>query len=176
MSEKSEPTTSPPATSSAEVSHAKTSALQEPVPAWTATAPDYGLNMRESFAIFIPATSLWRTSQRFLLGGWVEWSETWPRAGMTVSGTAYPLRPSAHLTGETAFSSSGGETWPTPTARDYKDGSANACKNVPANGLLGREVHARENYQTTGALNPTWVEWLQGFPLGWTDLDVSGTP
>jgi DNA (cytosine-5)-methyltransferase 1 len=22
----------------------------------------------------------------------------------------------------------------------------------------------------TGALNPTWVEWLMGWPLGWTDL------
>lgn len=23
---------------------------------------------------------------------------------------------------------------------------------------------------TDGALNPEWVEWLQGFPIGWTDL------
>jgi DNA (cytosine-5)-methyltransferase 1 len=23
-----------------------------------------------------------------------------------------------------------------------------------------------------GQLNPTWVEWLMGFPLGWTDLEV----
>ena len=23
-----------------------------------------------------------------------------------------------------------------------------------------------------GKLNPTWVEWLMSFPLGWTDLDV----
>jgi len=27
-----------------------------------------------------------------------------------------------------------------------------------------------------GALNPTWVEWLMGFPLGWTDLKPSETP
>jgi len=25
--------------------------------------------------------------------------------------------------------------------------------------------------QTPGQLNPTWVEALMGFPLGWTDLD-----
>ena len=24
--------------------------------------------------------------------------------------------------------------------------------------------------EINGALNPTWVEWLMGFPLGWTDL------
>jgi DNA (cytosine-5)-methyltransferase 1 len=23
----------------------------------------------------------------------------------------------------------------------------------------------------TGSLNPTWVEWLMGFPDGWTDLE-----
>jgi hypothetical protein len=22
-----------------------------------------------------------------------------------------------------------------------------------------------------GFLNPMWVEWLMGFPLGWTDLE-----
>ena len=24
--------------------------------------------------------------------------------------------------------------------------------------------------QNGGRLNPTWVEWLMGWPLGWTDL------
>ena len=27
-----------------------------------------------------------------------------------------------------------------------------------------------------GQLNPTWVEWLMGFPLGWTDLSASEMP
>ena len=26
-----------------------------------------------------------------------------------------------------------------------------------------------------GPLNPTWVEWLMGWPLGWTDLHASAT-
>jgi len=29
---------------------------------------------------------------------------------------------------------------------------------------------------TIGALNPRWVEWLMGYPDGWTDLDNSATP
>jgi len=29
---------------------------------------------------------------------------------------------------------------------------------------------------TGGSLNPTWVEWLMGFPPGWTALDASETP
>lgn len=27
-----------------------------------------------------------------------------------------------------------------------------------------------------GQLNPMWVEWLMGFPIGWTDLSASETP
>jgi len=30
--------------------------------------------------------------------------------------------------------------------------------------------------QVGGALNPPWVEWLMGFPIGWTDLGDSETP
>ena len=83
--------------------------------------------------------------------------------------------------------------WPTPTSRDHKDGTAKSCQNVPVNGLLGRAVHmwptpkaqnCRGNGErhgdggpsldvaVGGQLNPTWVEWLMGFPLGWTDLNA----
>ena len=58
--------------------------------------------------------------------------------------------------------------WPTPTSRDWKDGSAKSCANVPENGLLGR-VATRGT--ETGSLNPQWVEWLMGYPEGWTDLE-----
>jgi hypothetical protein len=66
------------------------------------------------------------------------------------------------------------ERWPTPTTRDYKDtGDSIANGTVPVNGLLGRAV---EPSKVNGSLNPTWVEWLMGFPLGWTDLEPSATP
>ena len=26
-----------------------------------------------------------------------------------------------------------------------------------------------------GPMNPEWVEWLMGFPTGWTELSASGT-
>jgi hypothetical protein len=29
--------------------------------------------------------------------------------------------------------------------------------------------------QVGGKLNPTWVEWLMGWPIGWTDLKLSAT-
>jgi len=57
--------------------------------------------------------------------------------------------------------------WPTPTAREGKDGTAEGCKNVLTNGLLGRTIHEGQN-QPTAALNPDWVEWLMGVPIGWS--------
>src|SRR3990172_2866549 len=61
--------------------------------------------------------------------------------------------------------------WPTATGRDYKD--TGDCENMPDNGLLGRVVQPSKK---SGSLNPTWVEWLMGFPIGWTDLNRSETP
>ena len=55
----------------------------------------------------------------------------------------------------------------TPCARDYRTGQRKRYDNPGrANNL---------NDQIGGQLNPTWVEWLMGFPPGWTDLNASGT-
>ena len=53
-------------------------------------------------------------------------------------------------------------------------------------GRDGQREHAADAYPpgegvrlgwtaSGGQLNPTWVEWLMGFPLGWTDLGPSAT-
>jgi hypothetical protein len=57
--------------------------------------------------------------------------------------------------------------WPTPTAHLAKETNApsEATRNEPTiSSLVG------------GSLNPTWVEWLMGFPEGWTDLKPSEMP
>ena len=60
--------------------------------------------------------------------------------------------------------------WPTPRARDYKDGHKipPSIQNGSRSHHLGTKV--LEKKQTSGTLNPTWVEWLMGYPKGWTDL------
>ena len=96
-------------------------------------------------------------------------------------------------------SASGCGYWPTPASRDWKDGSAQSCQNVPVNSLLGRAVHwptprkksetgggigldggtrAREMLTDAeekqlfrgGTLSADWTEWLMGWPTGYTDL------
>jgi len=92
--------------------------------------------------------------------------------------------------------------WPTPTARDWRSGKSNlhGTNARPLNEvvLLWPTPTVKGNYNraglsqrsgdglavavnkaaptTGGALNPTWVEWLMGFPLEWTACVSSATP
>jgi hypothetical protein len=74
---------------------------QDEAQAWT-TIGGFGTSSPESLASYDPATSSWRTFQGSLLEdeGWGESLETWPRSGMTRSGTAYRLRPLVPLISE----------------------------------------------------------------------------
>ena len=59
--------------------------------------------------------------------------------------------------------------WPTPTSRDHKD--TGDCANVPENALLGRAVKPSK---VEGSLEPGFVEFLMGYPLGWTLEKMDG--
>jgi len=50
----------------------------------------------------------------------------------------------------------------TPTARDWRSGKASQATHDRNSRPLSEQIG--------GSLNPTWVEWLMGWPLGWTDL------
>ena len=39
----------------------------------------------------------------------------------------------------------------------------------------GQQVRLGHQLGAGGSLNPTWVEWLMGWPLGWTDLNPLAT-
>jgi hypothetical protein len=56
--------------------------------------------------------------------------------------------------------------WPSPKARDWKDGTTEGTSNRMSPDLGKLVGQSKE----TGSLNPTWVEWLMGWPLGWTEL------
>ena len=66
--------------------------------------------------------------------------------------------------------------WPTPTATMFKGSSPAALTRKDgqdrSNDRLDHAVMASDG----GQLNPTWVEWLMGFPTGHTDLQPSATP
>lgn len=64
-------------------------------------------------------------------------------------------------------------SWPTPKARDAIRGGLSEEKllELMARGRTGRDL----NDAIGGPPNPTWVEWLMGFPEGWTDVGPSAT-
>ena len=59
--------------------------------------------------------------------------------------------------------------WPTPQANDAKNPYARVREHSQAT-MLGEAVVKADPTTGGGKLNPMWVEWLMGFPLGWTDL------
>jgi len=61
---------------------------------------------------------------------------------------------------------------PTPTVNDAKN-STLPPSQIKHDNIPGALLRAGE--QPGGQLNPTWVEWLMGWPLGWTDLQPSAT-
>jgi len=61
---------------------------------------------------------------------------------------------------------SGSGSWPTPTANEDAAGRPGA--NMQA--MLGNHPDIRGDC-SGGSLNPTWTEWLMGWPLQWTSLD-----
>ena len=57
-------------------------------------------------------------------------------------------------------------TWATPSSSNGDN----------CGGSGARAKAKRDGTYLSGSLNPTWVEWLMGFPRGWTDLEASATP
>jgi hypothetical protein len=63
--------------------------------------------------------------------------------------------------------------WPTPTASQTKPArppSPSRLKGTHGWDLQDAVGHV-DQQAVGGQLNPQWVEWLMGFPLGWTDLE-----
>ena len=175
---------------------AKTSALPEKAQASPESAAECGDTWRGSLARFDPDTSSWKTVQHSLLEDSESCSVIWPRSGMTANGQCWELptlgrRISATDSGlwQTPVAddavnrvngkiNSRGEPklsaqvlrWPTPIARDSRSvrGGARTVNSLGSEPLI-TQVAIAEGV-TDGALNPMWVEWLMGWPLGWTDL------
>ena len=89
--------------------------------------------------------------------GLEEFLETWPRSGLMHNGTAYKLPDLTHFTEGIEFG-----LLPTPTARDWKDNGKSPAELVRNSTTLATIAN--------GPLNPNWIEWLMGYPQGFTEL------
>ena len=172
-----------------EASRAKTSAALEKELESRVNEAECGQSSQELLARYDPSTSLWRTAQCSLLEDLEQCLETFPKWGSMRNGACYqqPMlvqttneresgfwpTPRAQEPARTSVGYGRGlkeliegktqiQRWPTPTAHDAKDSG-----KAPSEGLRKSPCLA---FKAGGKLNPTWVEWLMGWPLGWTDL------
>jgi len=185
-------------TSYREAFHAKTSQLLETETGLTENEAECGEKWHGLLARFDQDSHLWRTVQCSLLEDLNESLQTLPQWGMTVGGELYLLPKLVQTTDENEFGLS--ENWPTPIAGLSKHSASPEYWNnrilkgrqtdthmevvkrmwgTPkaqdsrhalrdrGKGNLGEQVSGLHN---GGHLNPTWTEWLMGWPLGWTDL------
>jgi len=128
----------------------------------------------ESFAKWNHGSVCWRTFQRCLFTNTPEpFLGTWPRAGFVHAGTAYQLQPLAPIIDGIDCG-----LWPTPTARDYRGTSSASWRrsNASCDTLPDAVAEALGlPYGKTVVCQPTFVEELNWWPAGWTDLEPLAT-
>jgi hypothetical protein len=156
-----------------------------------------GLGLERPLANYDPGTQSWKMYGDTYLWGESPLLENLPISGMTRNGELF-LQPAWEpITAETVLLSWPTPTtqdhierkstqqkpgsmhsvglgdavrmWATPTARDGK-GAANYRKQSRNEADLTNQARAEDGVGS-GSLNPRWVEWLMGFPIGWTDLE-----
>jgi hypothetical protein len=152
-------------------------------PARTSQSPEKGSESMESaaecgstwrgwLAKYDPDTSSWRTAQCSLLEDSTECLQTFPRSGMTRGGLLWELPMLALRTNAT-----GSGLWPTPVKSD-------SAARRPSKGWAGTDLPSvvwRRNggdqnpIKPPAKLNARWVEWLMGWPAGWTSLQPLAT-
>jgi len=66
--------------------------------------------------------------------------------------------------------------WPTPQASDNRDRGNMSNPSIQRRVAIGKQIMLSQLVDpNSGQLNPTWVEWLMGWPLEWTDLKPLAT-
>lgn len=170
-------------------SPAKTSAPQEKASESGGSGRVFGSSSLVLLGNYDPDTSSLKTARSSEDEDSTRYLDRLPRSGMMRNGTVYQREPLAPLTRET-----GSGLWPTPLASSgngvgrFGTGGPNPQTKVyeeqkklfptpTTKGLDGgssSRAAAKKagTWIPSGRLNPTWVEWLMGFPLGWTDLDA----
>ncbi len=67
--------------------------------------------------------------------------------------------------------------WPTPNASDCRDRGNMSQPVIQRRATQGKQLNLSMVVSpTSGQLNPLWVEWLMGYPIGWSACAPSATP
>ena len=181
-------------------SHARTLALREMEKAWKESEADYSTKLSDLPKSSNLSGFFSKTSPPYALEDFEKSLENLPIFGMTVDGlVCLPQSLEPRIlekggsclptpTGQIYGSNQGGSAgrvgkvrlsletmakknlWPTPCAGDWRQAPKNPAKHGQK--IPPASEHALPfRVQPGGKLNPTWVEWLMGFPHEWTELN-----
>ena len=153
--------------------HAKTSQVLEQEMDLMENGQECGKRWQGLLARYDPNTHSLRTVQCSLFEDLNQSLQTWPRWGSMRNGECWEQMKLEQIIKETEYGLSE-RMWPTPNAWDGKRGPRSLenlqTKKHQINLITAvRHLSGTEN-QSGGQLNPMWVEWLMGWPLGWTEL------
>jgi len=102
-----------------------------------------------------------------------EFSETWPQWGLMRDGECWEQRTLEQTIRGIGY----GLLLPTPDTVNRDNKKVLFDRNAVSQSGRSLATYARtfpnqsmETINNGGHLNPMWVEWLMGWPLGWTDL------
>ena len=102
------------------------------------------------------------------LEGAVRWAEgLWPTPRSTDGSHGGRVTPRKSREGGNLVEAVSARYWPTPTRSDWQ--KRRKTERWAGNDLVS-QVALSEGLGGLGSLNPTWVEWLMGFPPNWTEL------
>ena len=152
----------------------------------------FGGRCYESLASYDRESSSWRTSQLSLFEEDAKLLDRLPKSGIAQNGQLYPLETlelricvddGLLLPTPTATANQTAPTmrkhWkgllPTPTATDAKNNPCTPSRHTGKhatciNTVIGQTEEAQQLGQKA-RLSPLFVEWMMGFPIGWTDLE-----
>jgi hypothetical protein len=163
MSKKLENKTSHPSTSSVVASPAKMSAQRAKELASVVHAAACGLNSYALLKNSVHNGSLSKTSQAEQRGGSMLYPESWKSKDMQrFRSLCRRWIAELHKDEKECF------LWPTPRCAA---GMVNKLRNMEGKNPRGRLEDVVALIEGPGGyLNPPWVGWLQGFPIGHTEL------
>lgn len=92
-------------------------------------------------------------------------AKMWPTPIASEAKTNKDIRPTGKSNSLTAAVMDQQKMYPTPAHRDYK--------GMSGKGRQERKGNPKDTLPNAvgGSLNPNWVEWLMGYPVGYTDLN-----
>ena len=142
----------------------------------------FGIQSFKPLGKFDPHTYFWRTFQTSLMNGGhlMKFQSPWPKSGSILNGVLLERPTLGPIIKEIVYSSLPislepfqASIYPTPTTNDGQNHTFPKSQSKRES-LVGKIMNIQTSNLHGGEgnrLSPLFVEWMMGFPTGWTDLE-----